>query len=586
MLRVWAFLCTARRFFIPVLICILAVVVAAGRPSPALAQDVPIVAKSFGAASIRVGASTSLTIRIQGLDRLTGVALTDSLPEGLVVATPNGLTETCQGAFATVAAAPGSNSISLAGGTIEAGTGCEFSLHVTGVTAGAKTNSVAATSDQGPGKPASASIVVERAATTTTIVSSANPSAAGQALTLTSTVTGSGGTPTGTVTFQDGSTTLGTANLSAAGTATYSTSTLSAGSPVITAVYGGDAAFAGSTSLVLTQVVDKARTRTTVTSSANPSAARQSVTFTTTVTGPSGTPTGTVTFLDGPTDIGSATLSAGSAILTASGLAVGHRSITAAYGGDLNFAASTSSPFPQTVQPEPAAVNTLQSGAILVIVIATVAFLLLVRRIAFLIVARTFRTVFRPVIRALRAVTRRIGRFLRLLRIISPARPPKPGLAVGSVVTLSGGTLARVFAGGTETDEAIAKDFDTALVPIDRTSQIFCTWLAPVTLERIPYDRKRAELDQTSAEHFFNTDIKLETNPLNLYEDIDGAFIVGLFRHSDKRCFYVLSEFRKTINANVLVLSVLFSVIVSVVAVVNVLLLELRRLSRPLDLRK
>jgi hypothetical protein len=61
------------------------------------------------------------------------------------------------------------------------------------------------------------------------------------------------------------------------------------------------------------------------------------------------------------------------------------------------------------------------------------------------------------------------------------------------------------------------------------------------------------------------------SNPLNLYEDIDSAFIVNLFKDSDKPCFFVLSEFRKTINSNVLALSVLFSVIVSVVAVSNML---------------
>ena len=52
----------------------------------------------------------------------------------------------------------------LSGGTLEAGVGCELALNVTAVTAGTKTNSAAATSDQGPSKPASASLTVERAA--------------------------------------------------------------------------------------------------------------------------------------------------------------------------------------------------------------------------------------------------------------------------------------------------------------------------------------------------------------------------------------------------------------------------------------
>jgi len=75
-------------------------------------------------------------------------------------------------------------------------------------------------------------------------------------VTFTATVSGTGGTPTGTVAFYAGSTELGSATLSA-GTAACSTSTLSAsGSPYsITAVYSGDSTFAGSTSIPLSQII-------------------------------------------------------------------------------------------------------------------------------------------------------------------------------------------------------------------------------------------------------------------------------------------------------------------------------------------
>jgi Bacterial Ig-like domain (group 3) len=63
------------------------------------------------------------------------------------------------------------------------------------------------------------------------------------------------GTPTGTVTFEDGSTVLGTANISA-GTASFTTSSLSVGTHSIKAVYGGDTNFMASASAVLIQVVD------------------------------------------------------------------------------------------------------------------------------------------------------------------------------------------------------------------------------------------------------------------------------------------------------------------------------------------
>jgi hypothetical protein len=65
------------------------------------------------------------------------------------------------------------------------------------------------------------------------------------------------GTPTGTVTFKNGSTTLGTGTLSG-GVATYTTGALAIGTLSITAVYGGDTNFTGSTSSVLSQVVNQA----------------------------------------------------------------------------------------------------------------------------------------------------------------------------------------------------------------------------------------------------------------------------------------------------------------------------------------
>src|SRR5437667_433870 len=96
----------------------------------------------------------------------------------------------------------------------------------------------------------------------TTLASSKNPSCSGDAVTFTATVSKQGssgsGDPTGTVTFKDGSTTLGpAASLSGAGgnssTATFTTSALSAGSHSITAVYSGDGTYTTSTSAVFTQ---------------------------------------------------------------------------------------------------------------------------------------------------------------------------------------------------------------------------------------------------------------------------------------------------------------------------------------------
>ena len=100
--------------------------------------------------------------------------------------------------------------------------------------------------------------VVNQAGTSTAVTSSQDPSTFGQSLTFTATVTSSGGIPTGTVTFKDSSATLGTATLGG-GQATISTSTLSIGSHPITAVYADSTDFSGSTSPVLTQVVNHGR---------------------------------------------------------------------------------------------------------------------------------------------------------------------------------------------------------------------------------------------------------------------------------------------------------------------------------------
>ncbi len=96
-------------------------------------------------------------------------------------------------------------------------------------------------------------LTVNPVTTTVTLASSPNPSNYGSLVTFTAAVTPS--TATGTVTFMDGGTTLGTGTISS-GTATYSTSALAAGSNSITAIYSGDTNDSGSTSATLTQTVN------------------------------------------------------------------------------------------------------------------------------------------------------------------------------------------------------------------------------------------------------------------------------------------------------------------------------------------
>jgi Bacterial Ig-like domain (group 3) len=107
--------------------------------------------------------------------------------------------------------------------------------------------------------PAVSSTSAATLATTTTVQSGQNPAKSGANVTLTAMVTSGSGTPTGSVTFQDGSTTIacigGATRTLTSGSATCQTTFASTGAHSIIAVYPGAAGFAASTSTVLSQRV-------------------------------------------------------------------------------------------------------------------------------------------------------------------------------------------------------------------------------------------------------------------------------------------------------------------------------------------
>jgi FtsP/CotA-like multicopper oxidase with cupredoxin domain len=196
---------------------------------------------------------------------------------------------------------------------------------------------------------------VDRSVSTTVVAGSPNPSTLGQSVTFTATVTPVTGTtaPTGSVLFSysvGGVPVTRTSSL-AAGSATLVTGSLPAGTTTVTAQYLGDATVAPSTATV-DQVVNQITTTTVVTSSFNPSRFGSMVTFTGTVTGAVAGPaiSGGVTFtIDGTTY--PAAIAGGVATVALDTLAQGTHQVTAAYGGDVDYAASTSAPITQTVGP-------------------------------------------------------------------------------------------------------------------------------------------------------------------------------------------------------------------------------------------
>jgi len=130
--------------------------------------------KAFGAANIEINGSTSLTFNLSlgnaGGGGGTGAfGFTDTLPAGLVVATPNALSAvTCSGGSApgTVTANAGAGTISLAAMNIAVLGNCSFSVNVTGTTLGVKNNSVTTSAAYivGGTKTATASLTVVAAA--------------------------------------------------------------------------------------------------------------------------------------------------------------------------------------------------------------------------------------------------------------------------------------------------------------------------------------------------------------------------------------------------------------------------------------
>jgi len=179
--------------------------------------------------------------------------------------------------------------------------------------------------------------------TTTTLVSSLNPSTFGQVVTFTSRVKSAVGTPTGIVVFFDGSTTLGSATL-ASGKASVSTSLLAAGSHSIFAQYQGSVSYAPSPSGKVSQAAKSATTTTSLASSQNPAVITEFVTYTATVASQyGGAATGTVVFQDGGTTVATVGLASNHATFSAKYLAVGTHAITATYSGDTNNSGSPSS---------------------------------------------------------------------------------------------------------------------------------------------------------------------------------------------------------------------------------------------------
>ena len=218
------------------------------------------ITKTDGQATASPGSPITYTIVVTnaGPSTATGASVTDTLPAAIT-----GATWTCLGALGGTCTASGSGNINA---TVNLPMGGSVTYSLTGsidpAATGTLGNTASVTAPSGVTDPnltnnsaTDTDTLATTLSTSTGLGSSVNPSLVGQSVTFTATVTASVGTPTGTVTFKDGVTTLGTGTLGG-GSTTFMTSALAVGSHSITAVYGGDANFSGSTSSPLTQIVN------------------------------------------------------------------------------------------------------------------------------------------------------------------------------------------------------------------------------------------------------------------------------------------------------------------------------------------
>src|SRR5205085_65507 len=199
--------------------------------------------------------------------------------------------------------------------------------------------------------------VVRGYATTTTVLSSVNPSRVGQPVVFSATVgSDGGGTPTGTVQFAVDGADVGEPVILASGVAsTDPVSSLAVGIHSVTAVYQGTPSYTTSADALHGVIVGRADTTTSVGSSPNPSTFGQAVTFTATVVAAppgAGTPTGTVSFFVDGGLLQTLPLGGESTAATSiATLAGGTHTVTATYAGNASFNPGTSAPVTQTVSP-------------------------------------------------------------------------------------------------------------------------------------------------------------------------------------------------------------------------------------------
>ena len=256
-----------------------------------------------------------------------------------------------------------------AGGTAKIAASFTQGTHLIVATYAGDANSSGSTS-------AALKLVVDLATTAVALNAIPNPAVIGTAVQFTAKVTGDGGVPTGTVNFMADGKLIGTGTLDKTGTATLAYAALTVGTHAIAADYSGDTDDAASASPTVSEVVQAIPTVTDLgTATVANTQTLVATVFGTGVSGP--TPTGTVTFKNGGTAIGTSTLDSSGVATLVPNLPNGSYTIVAYYSGDTPHLPSQSKPvaitgaaadFNLTVTPSSVTIPTKQNVTVTVTV--------------------------------------------------------------------------------------------------------------------------------------------------------------------------------------------------------------------------
>ncbi len=281
-------------------------------------------------------------------------------------------------------------------------------------------------------------------------------------------------------------------------------------------------------------------------------------------------PTGIVEFKSGIIDIGKDTVSSdGTASIKLDELDLGQHQIVAVYSGDQTYAKSSSETVTLVVSPQHWTQTLIVALPVVGAVIFAAVFIL-----AFRFIFRLTVRIARLIIRLFAIIIKPVLLVLRRIKFISPPKEQPTTAAVG----LALGSVANAM---TETEEELDKAFkrqdegkDDKGRSIDlytMDQELSFRSLIPQDKKSDSYTREKIPRDYERAKEFFSTEFDNDVNALNLYDDIDSAFVVKTFGESDYHCFLILSKFKKIISSNITRLTVYTSGLLSLYILINIL---------------